>query len=187
MTQPGSAGRYLGARAPLDMGTQEGRVLPLTRLSYVPTAALLVRRAALTADGPGPGLHGSDLLGPVPSGAGPFDDDLRYGEDVACREGAAIPDFETGRRALEFEAEGIAAPGLAAASEGEPLGGWQVAFTAPFNFSGHPAATVRAGFTDAGLPAGLQIVAERHRDDLVLQASRAFEEAQPWNDRWPQL
>jgi len=31
------------------MGAQEGRVLPLTRLSYVPTAALLVRRAALAA------------------------------------------------------------------------------------------------------------------------------------------
>ena len=62
ITGPGSAGRYLGARAPLDMGPQEGRVLPLTRLSYVPTAALLVRRAAL--------------------GAGPFDADLRYGEDV---------------------------------------------------------------------------------------------------------
>ncbi len=53
ITGPGSAGRYLGARAPLDMGPQEGRVLPLTRLSYVPTAALLVRRAALAADGPG--------------------------------------------------------------------------------------------------------------------------------------
>ena len=69
--------------------------------------------------------------------------------------------------------------------EGEPLGGWIVAFTAPFNFTGHPAATVRAGFTDAGLPAGLQIVAERHCDDLVLQAAAAFEEARPWNDRWP--
>ena len=44
------AGRYLEARAPIDMGPQEGRVLPLTRLSYVPTAALLVRRAALVAD-----------------------------------------------------------------------------------------------------------------------------------------
>jgi glycosyltransferase involved in cell wall biosynthesis len=50
-TGPSAAGRYLGARAPLDMGPQEGRVLPLTRLSYVPTAALLVRRAALAADG----------------------------------------------------------------------------------------------------------------------------------------
>ncbi len=47
ITGPGSAGRYLAARAPLDMGPQESRVLPLTRLSYVPTAALLVRRASL--------------------------------------------------------------------------------------------------------------------------------------------
>ena len=50
VTGGGPAGRYLEARAPLDMGAQEGRVLPLTRLSYVPTAALLVRRAALAAD-----------------------------------------------------------------------------------------------------------------------------------------
>jgi len=61
-----------------------------------------------------------------------------------------------------------------------------VAFTFPFNLSGHPAATVRAGFTDAGLPAGLQMVAERHRDDLVLQAARAYERERPF-DRWPQL
>ena len=71
--------------------------------------------------------------------------------------------------------------------EGEALGGWIITFTAPFNFSGHPAATVRAGFTDSGLPAGLQIVAERHRDDLVLQASYAYESARPWNDRWPDM
>ena len=65
ITEPSAAGRYLEARAPLDMGAQEGRVLPLTRLSYVPTAALLVRRAALAGDG-----------------TGPFDASLRYGEDV---------------------------------------------------------------------------------------------------------
>jgi aspartyl-tRNA(Asn)/glutamyl-tRNA(Gln) amidotransferase subunit A len=62
-----------------------------------------------------------------------------------------------------------------------------VAYTYPFNFSGHPAATVRAGFTDVGLPAGLQIIAPRHRDDLVLQAAYAYEQAAPWNDQWPQL
>jgi len=60
-----------------------------------------------------------------------------------------------------------------------------VAFTYPFNLSGHPAASVRAGFTDAGLPAGLQIVGPRHREDLVLQASYAYEQERPWNDRWP--
>jgi aspartyl-tRNA(Asn)/glutamyl-tRNA(Gln) amidotransferase subunit A len=60
-------------------------------------------------------------------------------------------------------------------------------FTIPFNLSWHPAATVRAGFSDTGLPVGLQIVAPRHRDDLVLQASWAFEQARPWADRWPVL
>jgi len=37
----------------------------------------------------------------------------------------------------------------------------------------------------AGLPAGLQIVAPRHREDLVLQASYAYERERPWNDHWP--
>jgi len=62
-----------------------------------------------------------------------------------------------------------------------------VAFTYPFNVSGHPAATVRVGFTPAGLPAGLQIVAQRYREDLVLQAAHAFEQARPWQDRWPEV
>jgi Asp-tRNA(Asn)/Glu-tRNA(Gln) amidotransferase A subunit family amidase len=69
--------------------------------------------------------------------------------------------------------------------EDTPLGGGIIAFTAPFNFSGHPAATVRAGFTDSGLPAGLQIVAPRHADALVLRAAHAYEQSRPWNDRWP--
>jgi aspartyl-tRNA(Asn)/glutamyl-tRNA(Gln) amidotransferase subunit A len=60
-----------------------------------------------------------------------------------------------------------------------------VAFTYPFNLSGHPAASVRAGFSDSGMPVGLQIVGGRHRDDLVLQASYAYEQARPWNDKWP--
>jgi aspartyl-tRNA(Asn)/glutamyl-tRNA(Gln) amidotransferase subunit A len=62
-----------------------------------------------------------------------------------------------------------------------------VAFTYPFNMSGHPASSVRAGLTDAGLPAGLQIVAERHHEDLVLQASFAYEQARPWQDEWPEI
>ena len=65
----------------------------------------------------------------------------------------------------------------------EPLNA--VVFTYPFNMSGHPGASVRAGFTDSGLPCGLQIVAERHREDLVLQASYAYEQARPWNNKWP--
>jgi aspartyl-tRNA(Asn)/glutamyl-tRNA(Gln) amidotransferase subunit A len=71
--------------------------------------------------------------------------------------------------------------------EGRPLPQASVAsFTIPFNLSWHPAATVRAGFSSAGLPVGLQIVAPRHRDDLVLQAAHAFEQSRP-APNWPAL
>jgi aspartyl-tRNA(Asn)/glutamyl-tRNA(Gln) amidotransferase subunit A len=60
-------------------------------------------------------------------------------------------------------------------------------FTIPFNLSWHPAATVRAGLSRAGLPVGLQIVGPRHRDDLVLQAAFAFEQARPFAHVWPTL
>jgi aspartyl-tRNA(Asn)/glutamyl-tRNA(Gln) amidotransferase subunit A len=60
-------------------------------------------------------------------------------------------------------------------------------FTMPFNLSWHPAATVRAGFSDAGLPVGMQIVGPRHRDDLVLQAAHAFERATDCASSWPAL
>jgi aspartyl-tRNA(Asn)/glutamyl-tRNA(Gln) amidotransferase subunit A len=62
---------------------------------------------------------------------------------------------------------------------------WAVAFTYPFNLSGHPAASVPAGLTKNGLPAGLQIVAPHHRDDLVLQMAWAYEQARPWKDLRP--
>jgi aspartyl-tRNA(Asn)/glutamyl-tRNA(Gln) amidotransferase subunit A len=58
-------------------------------------------------------------------------------------------------------------------------------FTIPFNLSWHPAASVRVGLSRRGLPIGLQIVAPRHRDDLALQAARAFERERPWHPEWP--
>ena len=60
-------------------------------------------------------------------------------------------------------------------------------FTMPFNLSWHPAGTVRAGLSKAGLPVGLQIVAPRHRDDRVLQVARAFERATDCFAEWPSL
>jgi aspartyl-tRNA(Asn)/glutamyl-tRNA(Gln) amidotransferase subunit A len=58
-------------------------------------------------------------------------------------------------------------------------------FTIPFNLSWHPAATVRVGLSRTKLPMGMQIVGPRHRDDLVLQAARAFERERPWHPQWP--
>ncbi|HKJ00223.1 MAG TPA: amidase [bacterium] len=60
-------------------------------------------------------------------------------------------------------------------------------FSYPFNMTGNPAASVPCGFTDEGLPVGLQIVGRRFADLTVLQASYAFEQARPWADQRPKL
>lgn len=62
-----------------------------------------------------------------------------------------------------------------------------LALTFPLNLTGQPAATVPAGWTDDGLPVGLQIIGRRLDDLLVLKASAAFEAARPWKDRWPEI
>ncbi|MFD5632114.1 amidase [Streptomyces sp. NPDC127072] len=54
--------------------------------------------------------------------------------------------------------------------------GW-TPFTYPFNLTQQPAATVPVGLDDDGLPVGLQLVAARHRDDLVLRTAHALYEA----------
>ena len=52
-----------------------------------------------------------------------------------------------------------------------------VRFTYPFNMTRSPAGTVCAGFTQAGLPVGLQIVGPQHGDLVVLRAMAALEDA----------
>lgn len=59
-----------------------------------------------------------------------------------------------------------------------PFEGWFL--TWPFNLTGHPVASIPAGFTDDGLPVGLQIVGQRFADDTVLAASAQFERINPW-------
>jgi aspartyl-tRNA(Asn)/glutamyl-tRNA(Gln) amidotransferase subunit A len=62
-----------------------------------------------------------------------------------------------------------------------------VAFTYPFNLTGHPAATVPCGFTQDKLPIGLQIVGRRRADITVLRTAAAFEAAAPWANRRPSI
>jgi len=57
------------------------------------------------------------------------------------------------------------------------------AFTAPFNVSGQPAASLPAGLTRAGLPIGAQLVGPSGGDVRVLQVSRQLEQAMPWRGR----
>ena len=60
-----------------------------------------------------------------------------------------------------------------------------LAFTFPLNMTGQPAASIPAGWTEDGLPVGLQIIGRHLDDPMVLRASAAFEAARPWRDQWP--
>ena len=55
-----------------------------------------------------------------------------------------------------------------------------VCYTYPFNLTGQPAASIPAGFTAAGLPVGLQIVARAYREEDLFAAAAAFEALRPW-------
>jgi aspartyl-tRNA(Asn)/glutamyl-tRNA(Gln) amidotransferase subunit A len=48
------------------------------------------------------------------------------------------------------------------------------------NMWGGPAISVPAGMTSDGLPVGLHVIGDQHRDDIVLRLARVLEEAQPW-------
>ncbi|MEV5312135.1 mycofactocin biosynthesis glycosyltransferase MftF [Streptomyces sp. NPDC052610] len=61
VSAPGLLDRYEEIRSPLDMGAAEGPVVPVSALSYVPSATVVVRREAVG--------HG-------------FDEAMRVGEDV---------------------------------------------------------------------------------------------------------
>ncbi|WP_435599241.1 amidase [Streptomyces anulatus] len=56
---------------------------------------------------------------------------------------------------------------------------YSTALTWAFNLSGHPAASLPAGFTGDGCPVGLQLVAARGADVWLLAAARAVEDALP--------
>ena len=58
-------------------------------------------------------------------------------------------------------------------------------FTAAFNLTGLPALSVPCGFTPAGLPIGLQLVAGRWAEARLLRAGHAYEQVTDWHRRAP--
>jgi aspartyl-tRNA(Asn)/glutamyl-tRNA(Gln) amidotransferase subunit A len=58
-------------------------------------------------------------------------------------------------------------------------------FTYPFNATTQPAASIPCGFTEAGLPIGLQVVGRMGEDARVLQAAHALEKLLSLADRHP--
>jgi len=60
-------------------------------------------------------------------------------------------------------------------------------FTAPFNLSGLPALSIPCGFTQGGLPIGLQIVSGLWQEARVLQVGHAYEMETDWHKRKPPI
>ncbi len=57
----------------------------------------------------------------------------------------------------------------------------------PFNMTGHPAASVPAGFTAMGLPVGLQLVAPWFAEQRILNVAAVLERIQRWPEKWPMI
>jgi Asp-tRNA(Asn)/Glu-tRNA(Gln) amidotransferase A subunit family amidase len=68
--------------------------------------------------------------------------------------------------------------------EGANIVSW-VAYTYPINLCGLPAASIPCGFTRAGLPVGLHVVAGALREVDIFRAAAAFETAYGWDDKRP--
>jgi aspartyl-tRNA(Asn)/glutamyl-tRNA(Gln) amidotransferase subunit A len=60
-------------------------------------------------------------------------------------------------------------------------------FTYPFNLTQQPAISIPCGFSQSGLPIGLQLVGPMHREDLVLRAAAAYEAATDWHRKHPPI
>ena len=58
-------------------------------------------------------------------------------------------------------------------------------FMLPFSFAGLPAISLPCGASAAGLPIGMQLVADRLQEGLLFRIAAAFEEATPFHRRRP--
>ncbi len=65
----------------------------------------------------------------------------------------------------------------------DPYIGW--CLTYPANFTGHPAISVPAGFTEEGWPVGIQLIGRRFEEATVLAAAATLERLCPWSDHYP--
>ena len=65
--------------------------------------------------------------------------------------------------------------GAAVLDNGEELRSGLLRLAGPFNTCGFPALSLPCGFTESGLPIGLQLAAAPRRESLLLRVARAFE------------
>ncbi|HZQ38052.1 MAG TPA: amidase [Dehalococcoidia bacterium] len=140
-----------------------------------------------------PGDYGKDVLTRLNERAALTADDLvaafRY-QSAAIREAQALLEQ---RSALLLPATRIAAPSIhpqqTIVLDGDEVLARSVLTTntIPFNLTGMPALSLPCGFTQAGLPIGLQIAGRRWDEATVLRVAHAYEQATDWHTRRPEV
>ena len=60
-------------------------------------------------------------------------------------------------------------------------------YTRPYNINGFPAISVPCGFSDDGMPIGLQLAGRPFDEMTVLRAAHAYEQANDWHTRRPPI
>ena len=63
----------------------------------------------------------------------------------------------------------------------------RISFTGPFNLANVPAISVPCGFTESGLPLGLQLVGKPFDEETLFRAAHAYEQATTWHTRRPPI
>ena len=63
----------------------------------------------------------------------------------------------------------------------------RISFTGPFNLAGVPAISVPCGFTESGLPLGVQIVGRPLSEETLFRVAHAYEQATDWHTRRPPI
>ena len=58
-------------------------------------------------------------------------------------------------------------------------------FTPPWNVTGMPAVSIPCGFSEGGLPLGLQLAGRPLEDGVVLRLAHAYQQATDWHLRRP--
>jgi aspartyl-tRNA(Asn)/glutamyl-tRNA(Gln) amidotransferase subunit A len=60
-------------------------------------------------------------------------------------------------------------------------------FTIPVNLAGLPGVSIPGGFTQTGLPIGLQLIGRAFDEATLLRAAHAYQQETPWHKRKPSL
>ena len=97
------------------------------------------------------------------------------GVDVLLTPATAVPAPKLGESAVEV------------GGEKEQLFLTLARISSPFDMTGLPALSVPCGFSQSGLPIGLQVVGHPFREDVVVQVGHAYQQVTDWHRRHPMV